>query len=120
MHSSPRQTWIDQPSLQEAAELLRTIAHPIRLRLIQMILRRAYTVGELAEACGVASPIVSGHLRLMQQHGLLAGIRDGRQIHYRVVEPSLSCLLESIANQSRKPVSFGCGCCHREEHSDTS
>jgi hypothetical protein len=36
--------------LERAAECLRVLAHPHRLRMIQMLLRGRYTVGELAEA----------------------------------------------------------------------
>ncbi len=38
-------------ALAEAAECLRTLAHPHRLRMIQMLLQGDYTVGDLAEAC---------------------------------------------------------------------
>ena len=114
MRASQRHNRTDTTSLQAAAELLRVVAHPIRLRLIQMILQRAYTVGELAEACELPSAIVSGHLRLMQRHGLMAGKRDGRQVFYQVVEPSLSCILEWIANQFGNPASIGSICFHHK------
>jgi ArsR family transcriptional regulator, zinc-responsive transcriptional repressor len=105
---------MDTTSLQAAAELLRVVAHPTRLHLIQMILQRAYSVGELAESCRLPSAIVSGHLRLMQRHGLLAGERDGRQIFYQVVEPSLPCILNWIANQFGNPASIGGVCFHHK------
>jgi ArsR family transcriptional regulator, zinc-responsive transcriptional repressor len=114
MHSSLRHPWLDQPSLHQAAEALRAIAHPVRLRLIQMILQGTYTVGEFAEACGLSGAIVSGHLRLMPQHGLLAGTRDGRHVHYRAVEPILSCIVEWIFNEFGNAASIGCGCCRHQ------
>jgi hypothetical protein len=40
--------------LAQAAECLKTIAHPVRLPMIQMLWHRRYTVGGLAEACRVA------------------------------------------------------------------
>ena len=57
MHASQNGREWDKDSLQDAAELLRAAAHPIRLRLIQMILRQACTVGELAGACGLKSTL---------------------------------------------------------------
>src|SRR5215831_14213245 len=42
-------------ALEQAAECLKTLAHPHRLRMVQMLLRGRYTVGELAEACGKLS-----------------------------------------------------------------
>ena len=53
-------------ALERAAECLKTLAHPHRLRMVQMLLRDRYTVGELAEACGIPSHMASEHLRLMQ------------------------------------------------------
>ncbi len=114
MRTRPRPTRPGETSLQAAAELLRTVAHPVRLRLIQMILQGAYDVGELARGCGLSNAMASGHLRLMRQQGLLAGKRDGRQVYYRAVEPGLSCILECVVNQFRKSGGIGCGRLHRQ------
>jgi ArsR family transcriptional regulator, zinc-responsive transcriptional repressor len=38
-------------ALAEAAECLKTLAHPHRLRMVQMLLQGRYSVGELSEAC---------------------------------------------------------------------
>ena len=54
-------------ALEQAAECLKTLAHPHRLRMVQMLLRGRYTVGELAEACEIPSHMASEHLRLMQR-----------------------------------------------------
>ena len=71
-------------ALADAAECLRTLAHPHRLRMVQMILHGKYTVGELAEACEIRSHMASEHLRLMKHCGLLASERDGRRTYYQV------------------------------------
>jgi DNA-binding transcriptional ArsR family regulator len=101
---------MDAKSLRQTAEYLRSLAHPLRLRMIQMILRRAYTVGELAAACGIPSHIASGHLRLMQQSGVLARRRDGRRIYYQAVEPSLPGIVKWIETYFVKPSAPACGC----------
>src|SRR5580658_8169034 len=67
------------PAFEEAAECLRTLAHPHRLRMIQMLLRDRYTVGELAESCGIPSHMASEHLRLMQRCGFLINEKEGRK-----------------------------------------
>jgi len=80
-------------ALAEAAECLKTLAHPHRLRIIQMLLRGRYTVGELAEACGIPSHMASEHLRLMQRCGLLTSEKDGRKAYYRTAEPHLANIM---------------------------
>ena len=86
----------DLDALAEAAECLRTLAHPHRLRMVQMLFQGDYTVGELAEACDLPSAMASEHLRLMQRCGLLSSEKEGRKVFYRVSEPHVKGILECI------------------------
>ncbi len=86
-------------ALEKAAECLRTLAHPHRLRMVQMLLRDRYTVGELADACGIPSHMASEHLRLMQHCGFLTNERVGRKAYYRVVEPHLGNILACVESR---------------------
>lgn len=83
-------------ALGQAAECLKTLAHPHRLRMVQMLLRGRYTVGELAEACEIPSHMASEHLRLMQRCGFLASEKEGRKAYYEIVEPHLESLMACI------------------------
>lgn len=89
----------DLASLEQAAECLRILAHPHRLRIVQLLLGGRYTVGELAESCGIPSPMASEHLRLMQRCGFLASSREGRRIFYRVAEPHLASIMSCIESR---------------------
>lgn len=82
--------------LEQAAECLKTLAHPHRLRMVQMLLRGRFTVGELAEACGIPSHMASEHLRLMQRCGLLTSQKDGRKAYYQIAEPHLTNIMACI------------------------
>ena len=88
---------IDLDALGQAAECLRTLAHPHRLRIVEMLLAGRYTVGELAEACGIPSHMASEHLRLMQRCGFLDSAREGRTVYYAIVEPHLANIMNCIA-----------------------
>jgi DNA-binding transcriptional ArsR family regulator len=83
-------------ALEQAAECLKTVAHPHRLRMIQMLLRGRYTVGELAEECEIPSHMASEHLRLMQRCGLLTAEKDGRKAYYRIAEPHLANIMACV------------------------
>jgi DNA-binding transcriptional ArsR family regulator len=89
----------DLASLAQAAECLRTLAHPHRLRIVQMLLQGRYTVGELAESCGIPSPMASEHLRLMQRCGFLSSSREGRRIYYGIAEPHLASIMSCIESR---------------------
>jgi DNA-binding transcriptional ArsR family regulator len=86
-------------ALGEAAECLRTLAHPHRLRMVQMLLQGDYTVGQLAEACDLPPAMASEHLRLMQRCGFLTSEKEGRKVFYRVSEPHLKSILKCIEDR---------------------
>jgi ArsR family transcriptional regulator, zinc-responsive transcriptional repressor len=86
-------------ALGQAAECLRTLAHPHRLRIVQMLLAGRYTVGGLAEACGIPSHMASEHLRLMQRCGFLDSSREGRTVYYTIVEPHLANIMKCISDR---------------------
>lgn len=96
----------DLETLGQAAECLKVLAHPHRLRMIQMLLQGQFTVGELAEACELPTAMASEHLRLMQRCGFLASDKDGRKVFYRVTEPHLqeilSCIETRFDSRSRR------------------
>jgi ArsR family transcriptional regulator, zinc-responsive transcriptional repressor len=83
-------------ALEQAAECLKTLAHPHRLRMVQMLIQGRFTVGELAESCGIPSHMASEHLRLMQRCGFLASEKEGRKAYYRVVESHLTNIMGCI------------------------
>lgn len=94
MNNAPKLTSIE--ALNQAAECLKTLAHPHRLRMVQMLLQGRYTVGELADACSIPSHMASEHLRLMQRCGFLGSEKDGRRTYYAVIEPHLEKILNCI------------------------
>ncbi len=99
MSKSQHMRLTDLESLSEAAECLRILAHPHRLRMVQMLLQGDFTVSELAEACGLPSAMASEHLRLMQRCGFLSSEKDGRKVFYRVAEPHLKNILKCVEDR---------------------
>ncbi|KAA5539093.1 winged helix-turn-helix transcriptional regulator [Roseiconus nitratireducens] len=80
----------------QAAECLKALAHPVRLRIVQLLLHGRFTVGELAEDCEVPDNVASEHLRLLQRCGFLTSEREGRRVYYRVAETHLEQLMACI------------------------
>ena len=95
----------DMQAFAEAAECLKALAHPARLRMVQLLLHGRYTVGELAEDCGVPDNVASEHLRLMQRCGFLTSEREGRKVFYQVAEPHLANIMDCIESRFLRPVS---------------
>ncbi len=82
-----------------AAECLKTLAHPVRLRIVQLLLHGRYTVGELAEDCGIPDNVASEHLRLMQRCGFFTSEREGRKVFYQVAEPHLENIMDCVESR---------------------
>ena len=92
-----RTTKKQMESLHQAAECLRILAHPHRLRIVQLLLSgNPYSVNELAETCGTTQPVMSDHLRLMQRCGFLNSDKEGRTVFYTIAEPHLSKIMDCI------------------------
>lgn len=94
--SIPKMKLTQLDSSGEAAECRRTLAHPHRLRMVRMLLQGDFSLGELAEACGLPGAMASKQLRLIHRCGFLISDKDGRQVFYRIAEPHLKNILGCI------------------------
>jgi len=97
--NAPKKPELKMDALKEAAECLRTLAHPVRIRMVQLLLFGRYTVGEIAEDCQIAENLASEHLRLMQRCGFFTSEREGRKVYYQVAEPHLEQIMACIENR---------------------
>jgi DNA-binding transcriptional ArsR family regulator len=71
------------------AELMKAIAHPLRIRAISVLCEGEQTVGQLAERLEVSQPILSQQLRILRVHRLVEVRREGGFARYRIGEPQL-------------------------------
>ena len=63
---------------------LRAAAEPTRLRMLAILSRGEFSVGELTQVLGQSQPRVSRHLKLLDDCGLLERFREQHWIYYRV------------------------------------
>lgn len=80
----------------EAAEVLKVLSNPARLRILCALLPGERCVGELEEALGASQSYVSGQLARMRAEGLVTCDRDGRTIRYRLADPRVGPILERL------------------------
>lgn len=81
----------------EAAEILKAIAHPIRLRLLVVLCETQYHVNELSERLKTPQSIVSQQLRILRMKNLVAATREEGFAYYRIVRPQLKDLIRCLA-----------------------
>jgi DNA-binding transcriptional ArsR family regulator len=83
-------------SLEEAAACLKVMAHPVRLKIVDILMQGEYPVKKIAEMCGVRQHQMCEHLRMMQSCGLLKSERRGQSVYYKILSPQLPLLLKCI------------------------
>lgn len=87
---------LDADAADHAAEILKALAHPIRLRLLTKLLRQEDYVSRLARELGVSQPVISQQLGVLKSHGLVRSeTRDG-YAWYSVCEPHLGSVLDCV------------------------
>ncbi len=81
------------PVYRLKAELFRTLGHPARIRLLEVLGAGERTVGELQEALDLDSSGVSQHLTVLRRQGLLESRKVGTTVRCRVKDPRALTLL---------------------------
>jgi ArsR family transcriptional regulator, zinc-responsive transcriptional repressor len=85
-------------ALADATECLKILAHPLRLRIVDILMQGEFQVHQIAALCELPPHQASEHLRLLQGRGLLAGQRRGRSVYYRIADPRLPALIGCVRN----------------------
>lgn len=93
---------IPPEALVDAAGVLRAVAHPLRLRLLEILEREGESnVTALCEASGAPQPLVSQQLARLRHEGVLAARREGSLVFYRVARPEVLGLLDCVRRTTR-------------------
>jgi len=83
-------------TLNGAADCLKVMAHPVRLRIAEILMQGEFPVHEIARLCELSPHQTCEHLRLMKGFGMLDSERRGRSVFYRIVNQRLPKLIQCI------------------------
>lgn len=81
------------PLYQAKAELFRTLGHPARIRILELLSERDHPVHELLEAIDIEQSNLSQQLAVLRRAGLVAQRREGGAVVYAVSVPGVPELL---------------------------
>ena len=95
---------LPEAMLEPVAERLRLLADPTRLRILNAVRGGELSVDEIVARVGATQPNVSRNLALLLRAGIVRRRQDGRQVHYRVVDPFLDQICEAICGSLRAHV----------------
>lgn len=88
---------IDPEKLERAANMLKAIAHPVRISIIGCLDNgQKLTVTEIHKQLGIEQANASHHLGILRDKGVLSSKREGKNIYYYLRHETLKVLLTCV------------------------
>ncbi|MBI1921367.1 MAG: helix-turn-helix transcriptional regulator [Geobacter sp.] len=82
--------------LEHKALILRTIGHPVRLRIVAGLAGRCACVKEIWECLEMPQAVVSQHLKVLKENGVLVSRREGTRVCYSVRDEMLKEVVRAL------------------------
>ncbi len=83
-------------SAERAAEFLRSVAHPGRLRIVCALMDDELSASQLARHARLPAPALSQQAAILEADGLIGRRRDGRSVFYRLLSPEIKPLAKLL------------------------
>ncbi len=88
---------INHEKLQVSSEILRALAHPLRMRILEFIDRnKSINVNKIYNTLKLEQSITSQHLKILRSTGLVLTHRDGKFIHYTLDYGKIQAAIKAI------------------------
>ena len=85
----------------QGAEILKAMAHPLRLAVLVSLIDGPRCVHELVESTGATQPLVSQHLRVLRSAALVLGERRGREVVYAIADDHIHHIVVDTVDHAR-------------------
>ena len=93
---SKKEKPLDIELLTRACHIYKVLSHPVRLRIVELLMEDGLAVGELAEEMDMPQATVSQHLNLLRSNGVIAAERRGLKTFYSVVSPQANSMINCL------------------------
>ena len=93
---------MDNDFLEQAAQMLKVMGHPLRIRIAQCLENGEKKVGDIAEEINATQSITSQHLKAMRGPGLLESRREATCVYYAIAKPELYKIIDCIREASKR------------------
>jgi len=88
---------INNEKLQISSEILRALAHPLRMRILEFIDKhKTINVNKIYNTLKLEQSITSQHLRILRLAGVVITSREGKFIHYSIDYSKVANVLKSV------------------------
>jgi DNA-binding transcriptional ArsR family regulator len=92
-HATKRNQGVSRPLSEIKAELFKALAHPGRVRILEVLRDGDRTVAELIPAVGLESSHLSQQLAVLRRARVVTAIRSGSSVSYSIADPAIVELL---------------------------
>ncbi|MEI6251997.1 MAG: metalloregulator ArsR/SmtB family transcription factor [Mycobacteriaceae bacterium] len=82
-----------QPLYRMKADFFKTLGHPARIRILELLSEREHAVSELVPEIGIEPANLSQQLSILRRAGLVVARRDGLSVTYALTSPRVAELL---------------------------
>lgn len=86
----------DTKKYEGKAELLKAIAHPVRLCIVKGLMNKECNVTHMQECLELPQSTVSQHLGILRSKGIIKGERSGLEITYSVVNEDVKKIINAL------------------------
>jgi DNA-binding transcriptional ArsR family regulator len=81
---------------EDVSALLKSLSHPVRLKILCQLMEKECSVNELTEFCDISQSAMSQFLGRMKEDGIVVSRRDQNFVYYAVADQRLILLLQKI------------------------
>jgi len=94
--------------MEDAVKVFKALSNEVRLKIIQLLSERSLCVNALVSKTGMSQPAISQHLSVLENAGLVIGVKKGYWVHYELVTERLqkcaNLVLELISREVKDDV----------------
>ena len=87
---------MNDKDVENVASLLKTMAHPIRLKILCLLQEKEMTVGDLRDEVKTTNANVSQHLTILRNKGIVRYRKDANFIHNSIADPRILELMSNM------------------------
>ncbi len=92
---------MNQQLAQHVADVLKALAHPARLQIVDLLHSGEKSVNHIAHLLHTKQSITSRQLNLMKERGVLASRRDGPKVYYRIDNKNVTKVIQCVYDHCR-------------------
>jgi len=85
---------------QEYSETLKALGHPIRLKMVEGLMKHSCHVNQMVEALNLPQSTVSQHLGILKNCGIIVPRKDGVQTCYEVTDKKVKQIIKILSKAS--------------------